>query len=274
MIVGLRSILQHGGQLRLILVGKPYTIPRWPPSSLRMGVGMESVLSWQATAWAIKQQETKEPNQRFVLLCLANYAGPDGCNAFPAVNTLAEDTGLSESTVRRKLQELEELELVNRGNQAIAAAHIERADRRPIVYDLPLERGVTVLPREPNGVSNNEERGVNQEATGCQAMTPDPPSDPPYNYKKRARVNPMDSRAADETRQRRIRDKIWDLRLSSVARDVNTIATLTGTTPQEVQRELDLKPPAGLPSSPAPAATAPAGSREPGSRRTSLGASK
>jgi len=55
---------------------------------------------------------------------------------FPAVNTLAEDTGLSESTVRRKLQELEELELVNRGNQAIAAAHIERADRRPIVYDL------------------------------------------------------------------------------------------------------------------------------------------
>jgi DNA-binding transcriptional MocR family regulator len=140
-------------------------------------------LSWQATSWAIKQRETSDPNQRFVLLCLANYAGPEGRSAFPAISTLAQDTGLSESTVRRKLQELEELKLISRGNQAIAAAHIERPDRRPVVYDLPIERGVTVLPRSDDGVSNKAERGVTERVTGCQALTPDPPSDPPLNKK-------------------------------------------------------------------------------------------
>jgi DNA-binding transcriptional ArsR family regulator len=51
------------------------------------------------------------------------------------------DTGLGERTVRRHLRKLEALGLIVRGNQAIAAAHIKRRDRRPTVYDLPLENG-------------------------------------------------------------------------------------------------------------------------------------
>jgi DNA-binding transcriptional MocR family regulator len=208
-------------------------------------------LSWQATAWAIKQHETDEPNQRFVLLCLANYAGPDGCNAFPAISTLAEDTGLSESTVRRKLQELEELHLISKGNQAVAAAHIERADRRPIVYDLPLERGVTVLPRELNGVSPESERGVKKGATGCQALTPDPPSDPPINYKKRARESPPVSRAeedcarhghqehnatrsAHEPKKREVVE-YWQ-KLVGTQRNAAMISTLTDVPVEDVER--------------------------------------
>lgn len=133
-------------------------------------------MSWQATAWAIEQDQIEDTGQKFVLVCLANYAGEDGRDAFPSIATLCRHTCLSESTVRRKLQDLETAGLISRGNQKLAEAKIERADRRPIVYDLPIERGVTVTPRESNGVSKTGERGVKHGPTGCQALTPDPPS--------------------------------------------------------------------------------------------------
>jgi hypothetical protein len=37
---------------------------------------------------------------KFVLVGLANHAGPDGIGAFPSVATLVRYTGLSERTVR------------------------------------------------------------------------------------------------------------------------------------------------------------------------------
>jgi hypothetical protein len=131
-------------------------------------------LSWQATAWAIKQRDIEESSTKFVLLCLANYAGEDGKNAFPAVSTLAEDTVLSESTVRRKLQDLEQAGYIAKGNQAIVIAYIEHAGRRPTVYDLNLSRGVTVTPVTSTGVSNTGGRGVKTPVEGCQALTPNP----------------------------------------------------------------------------------------------------
>ena len=63
-------------------------------------------MSIQAVAWAIEQQQVKDPNSRLVLICLANYSGTSGRDAFPAVSTLCRDSGLSESTVRRHLGEL------------------------------------------------------------------------------------------------------------------------------------------------------------------------
>ena len=40
---------------------------------------------------------------KFVLVGLANHAGPDGTAAFPSVATLVRYTGLSERTVRTRL---------------------------------------------------------------------------------------------------------------------------------------------------------------------------
>lgn len=132
-------------------------------------------MSIQAVAWAIEQQEVIEPNVRLVLICLANCCGsPTGENAFPAIARLCRDSGLSESTVRRCLKQLEKASMIMRGNQAIAAAYIDRLDRRPVVYDLLMPRGVTQTPRKANGVSNDPERGVNQTGTGCQSLTPNP----------------------------------------------------------------------------------------------------
>lgn len=117
-------------------------------------------MSVQAMAWAIEQQEVRDATARHVLLALANYADNEGRSAFPSTAKLERDTGLSESTIRRKLDALEQAGLIEKGNQAIVAAYIDRGDRRPICYDLTMgKRGVVVTP--------GDERGVTVTRTGC-----------------------------------------------------------------------------------------------------------
>lgn len=127
-------------------------------------------MSW---ALALPKASLENPAARHVLLCLANYAGSDGRGAFPSALTLSNDTGLSERTVRLKLDELTIAGFIVEGNQAIAAAYIDRRDRRPVVYDLQLKRGANAAPRkergaddrtgcssQQNGVQENAERGA------------------------------------------------------------------------------------------------------------------
>lgn len=124
-------------------------------------------------ALALPKSSLENPAARHVLLCLANYAGSDGRGAFPSAATLSEDTGLSERTVRLKLDELATAGWIAEGNQAIAAAYIDRRDRRPVVYDLQMKRGASTAPRsergagkrtgcssQQNGVQENAERGA------------------------------------------------------------------------------------------------------------------
>ena len=127
-------------------------------------------MSVQAMSWALSLpiRSLKDSSARHVLLCLANYAGSSGAGAFPSAKTLTDDTGLSERTVRTKLDLLEELGFIVRGNQALAAVYIDRHDRRPVVYDLMIKRGAVVAPREDvtgcslgqNGVQPTTERGA------------------------------------------------------------------------------------------------------------------
>jgi hypothetical protein len=114
-------------------------------------------------AWAVEQQLVTDAPARHVLLCLSNYAGVDGRGAFPSTATLAHDTGLAERTVRAKLDVLQAMGLIRLGNQMLAAVHIQRADRRPLVYDivLPESRGASDAPRSPVGIS------VDKEGTSC-----------------------------------------------------------------------------------------------------------
>ncbi|MCP5916342.1 helix-turn-helix domain-containing protein, partial [Klebsiella pneumoniae] len=74
-------------------------------------------MSVQAMSWALSLpiQSLKDSSARHVLLCLANYAGSNGAGAFPSAKTLTDDTGLSERTVRIKLDLLEECGLIVRG---------------------------------------------------------------------------------------------------------------------------------------------------------------
>lgn len=123
-------------------------------------------MSIQAMAWAIEQQLVTDSPTRHVLLCLANYADKDGMGAFPSAGTLAKETGLSERTVRQRLEKLQAAGIIKRGNQAIAAAYIKREDRRPVVYDLcitgvqPVHPVSTGCSSRTNGVQFTTERGA------------------------------------------------------------------------------------------------------------------
>jgi hypothetical protein len=123
-------------------------------------------MSW---ALSLPTESLKDSSARHVLLCLANYAGSNGAGAFPSALTLAQDTGLSERTVRYKLDDLEKVGLIQKGNQAIAAVHIDRHDRRPVVYDLQLSRGANPAPREKRGA--DDATGCNSQLNGVQPGT-------------------------------------------------------------------------------------------------------
>ncbi|NUT73550.1 helix-turn-helix domain-containing protein [Pseudomonas sp. C1C7] len=123
-------------------------------------------MSW---ALSLPTESLKDSSARHVLLCLANYAGSNGAGAFPSASTLAQDTGLSERTVRYKLDDLEKSGLIQKGNQAIAAVHIDRHDRRPVVYDLQLARGANPAPRTKRGA--DDATGCNSQQNGVQPGT-------------------------------------------------------------------------------------------------------
>jgi hypothetical protein len=120
------------------------------------------------------------PAARHVLLCMANYAGPEGRGAFPSASTISKQTGLSERTVRLKLDELEKAGWIAEGNQAIAAAYIDRRDRRPVVYDLQLKRGANAAPRKERGADDrtgcsSQPSGVQEKAERGAAAAPNTP---------------------------------------------------------------------------------------------------
>jgi hypothetical protein len=142
--------------------------------------------------WAMDQQFVTDAPSRHVLLCLANYADHNGKAAFPSTSTLERDTGLSESTIRRRLDSLEAMGIIEKGNQAIVAAYIDRNDRRPVCYDICIKKqpGVSVLPRDERGVTETgagcqrDANGVSQRQERGVSVTPNTSSNPSSNPSK------------------------------------------------------------------------------------------
>ena len=143
-------------------------------------------MSVEATSWALQQQAVTDPAARSVLFGLANHANHEGRHAFPSVDLLCRYTGLGRRTVITKLKLLQERGLVRRGNQKVAAAIIERADRRPTVYDPalgtglePIDLGDEQTPDQPqkrgagNAPRNNSRDAADapRDANGVQMTT-------------------------------------------------------------------------------------------------------
>lgn len=141
-------------------------------------------MSLEAMTWALNEAPVKNPSARFVLVGLANHAGPDGGAAFPSVATLVAYTGLSERTVRSQLDALEAAGVIVRCDPEVVARHIRRADRRPVGYDLQLHVKREVQPSHPDEVQNLHPvpaTGCNQRTNGVQlarergaAVAPEP----------------------------------------------------------------------------------------------------
>lgn len=163
-------------------------------------------MSW---ALSLPVQALKDSSARHVLLCLANYAGTDGRGAFPSATTLSDDTGLSERTVRAKLEVLRVSGLIIPGNQALAAVYIERHDRRPVVYDLPIKRGADSAPRSSRGAENST--GCNSQQNGVQISA--------ERGAKSAPNTSLNHQVTEEQQQREISDVVADQDRQALAAD-------------------------------------------------------
>lgn len=161
-------------------------------------------MSVEATSWALHQQLITDPGARAVLFGLANHANHEGRHAFPSISLLCRYTGLGRRSVIGKLKLLVDSGIIRKGNQRVAAAIIDRSDRRPVVYDLCMhlgteaavvgdedtpndsqqqgadsspredeKRGADIAPREPNGVQNTALRGA--------GSAPEPSLTKPYS---------------------------------------------------------------------------------------------
>lgn len=67
-------------------------------------------MSFQAMCWALKQPG--KTAEKFLLIVIANYADENG-QAWPSVERLCADTGMSRATVQRSLRKLEKSGLLS-----------------------------------------------------------------------------------------------------------------------------------------------------------------
>ena len=86
-------------------------------------------ISWALDLAPIPADRGGQPSTacKFVLVGLANHAGPDGTGAFPLVATLVRYTGLSERTVRTCMDRLAAEGIIWPCDPGIVVARIKRA---------------------------------------------------------------------------------------------------------------------------------------------------
>ncbi|MGW0485776.1 helix-turn-helix domain-containing protein [Nonomuraea sp. NPDC003214] len=95
-------------------------------------------MSVEAISWALNHAPVDESSAAFVLVGLANHAGPDGRGAFPAVSRLMIYTRLGERTIREQLDILEAAGIIRPCDPAIVAAYIKNAGSRPQGWDIDM----------------------------------------------------------------------------------------------------------------------------------------
>jgi hypothetical protein len=97
-------------------------------------------ISWTLNLALVPADRGGQPSTacKFVLVGLANHAGPDGAGVFPWVATLVRSTGLPQRTVRTCLDRPQAEGIIWPCDPDIVAARIKRAGRRPQGWDLNL----------------------------------------------------------------------------------------------------------------------------------------
>jgi hypothetical protein len=95
-------------------------------------------VSIEAVTWALNHAPDVPPQCLAVLIGLANHAHANGRAAYPTQDRLAHYARKSVRSVQRDLDELARRGLIRRGDQRHTA--FLPADRRPVVWDLAMER--------------------------------------------------------------------------------------------------------------------------------------
>ena len=90
-------------------------------------------MSVRAVSWAIDQAPVGgNTTARMILVSLADKADEYGRDAYKYVSAIADSIRKSDSTVSRNLAWMEEIGVIERGNQHLVDSYPEYA--RPIVY--------------------------------------------------------------------------------------------------------------------------------------------
>ena len=101
------------------------------------GAGPGKWLGKTAVLWALHDAPGVPARLVSTLIAVAAYADSDGRGAYPSGATIAAITRKSESQAKRDIAELEKLGLLRPGDERIVKDI--RPDRRPKIYDLPLD---------------------------------------------------------------------------------------------------------------------------------------
>lgn len=138
-------------------------------------------LSRAAILWALYEAADVPAHLLSTLIAVAAHTGNDGQGAYISAGTVGQLTRKTESQAKRNLRELEKLGHISRGNQRLVA-HI-RADRRPIVYDVPMpergsadatsSRGSTHATPQAHGVAPTPSRGSTEGPHGVAPVLPE-----------------------------------------------------------------------------------------------------
>jgi hypothetical protein len=150
-------------------------------------------ISWALNLAPVPADRSGQPSSacKFVLVGLANHAGPDGTGAFPSAATLVRYTGLSERTVRTCLDRLAAGGIIAPCDPDIVAARIKRTDRRPQGWNLnlslvrdDLDEVGDAAPRRPPAAGSRAAsagRAGPDERNGVQPLHLAPGSRPVHN---------------------------------------------------------------------------------------------
>ena len=135
-------------------------------------------------SWVMNEAPVEDARQLLILYALADRAHDDGTCAWPSQEWIAERARCTSRTVRNHLQKLEDDGLISRGDQQ-HVAHI-RKDRRPIVWDLNLDK---VRPEIMTGRKSSVERpetcdttAGNLASNGRKQLFPTNRPKPPLNH--------------------------------------------------------------------------------------------
>lgn len=156
-------------------------------------------MSFQAMAWAVKQSPHK-PQEKFVLIMLANYANESG-QCWPKVKRIAHDTGLSSDTVRRSIKGLVEqgmIETEERFKDGVQLPH-----RITLLEGTSQGQGVYA---DSEGGTCSQRGGSMLPARGVYADSITEPINEPINEPKKEKVCAV----ADATRTDRQPEELFE----------------------------------------------------------------
>jgi Helix-turn-helix domain len=113
-------------------------------------------MSVQAISWALALRRLPS-TEKFVLVALCNYANHEGTQCFPGQQRLAEDTGLTDRTVRKVLASLEKRRLITRRQRRRADGY-KTSDEITIHFSPEIASGEMQSPDFHDSVTGNSQQ--------------------------------------------------------------------------------------------------------------------